>query len=113
MKKRLLIKSVAINDISDRHISIEEMEKAFEEGFKKGLNIEFKPLTLSDEQIKEVKELEEKYRSDEWLYKNKNHRMANIWSSYDFYFLFLFYIFLLFYIYVDLQLRKRNSILNK
>ena len=49
------------------------MEKAFEEGFKKGLNIEFKPLTLSDEQIKEVKELEEKYRSDEWLYKNKNH----------------------------------------
>ena len=47
------------------------MEKAFEEGFKKGLNIEFKPLTLSDEQIKEVKELEEKYRSDEWLYKIK------------------------------------------
>ena len=69
------------------------MEKAFEEGFKKGLNIEFKPLTLSDEQIKEVKELEEKYRSDEWLYKNKNHRMANIWSSYDFFlFLFSFYI---------------------
>ena len=56
----------------------------------KGLNIEFKPLTLSDEQIKEVKELEEKYRSDEWLYKNKNHRMANIWSSYDFYFSFIF-----------------------
>ena len=79
----------------------------------KGLNIEFKPLTLSDEQIKEVKELEEKYRSDEWLYKNKNHRMANIWSSYDFLFYFSFYIFCLFYIYVDLQLRKRNSILNK
>ena len=36
MKKRLLIKSEAINDISDRHISIEEMEKAFEEGFKRG-----------------------------------------------------------------------------
>ena len=60
MKKRLLIKSVAINDISDRHISIEEMEKAFEEGFKKGLNIEFKPLTLSDEQIKEVKRIRRK-----------------------------------------------------
>ena len=82
------------------------MEKAFEEGFKKGLNIEFKPLTLSDEQIKEVKELEEKYRSDEWLYKNKNHRMANIWSSYDFYFYFSFIFSSLFYIYVDLQLRK-------
>lgn len=69
MKKAFVDKAVAINDISDRHISIDEMEKAFEEGFKKGLNIEFKPLTLSDEQIKEVKELEEKYRSDEWLYK--------------------------------------------
>lgn len=69
IKKAFVDKAVAINDISDRHISIEEMEKAFEEGFKKGLNIEFKPLTLSDEQIKEVKELEEKYRSDEWLYK--------------------------------------------
>ena len=69
MKKAFVDKAVAINDIADRHISIEEMEKAFEEGFKKGLNIEFKPLTLSDEQIKEVKELEEKYRSDEWLYK--------------------------------------------
>ena len=69
MKKAFVDKAVAINDISDRHISIEEMEKAFEEGFKKGLNIEFKPLTLSDDQIKEVKELEEKYRSDEWLYK--------------------------------------------
>ena len=89
MKKAFVDKAVAINDISDRHISIEEMEKAFEEGFKKGLNIEFKPLTLSDEQIK-VKELEEKYRSDEWLYKNKNHRMANIWSSYDFIFYFSF-----------------------
>ena len=69
MKKAFVDKAVAINDIVDRHISIEEMEKAFEEGFKKGLNIEFKPLTLTDDQIKEVKELEEKYRSDEWLYK--------------------------------------------
>ena len=74
------------------------MEKAFEEGFKKGLNIEFKPLTLSDEQIKEVKELEEKYRSDEWLYKNKNHRMANIWSSYDFIYFFLYFLAALLYL---------------
>ncbi|PTK67396.1 lipoate--protein ligase family protein [Staphylococcus borealis] len=69
MKKAFVAKAVAINDIADRHITIEEMEKAFEEGFKKGLNIEFKPLILSDKQMEEVKELEEKYRSDEWLYK--------------------------------------------
>lgn len=45
------------------------MEKAFEEGFKKGLNIEFKPLSLTENQLAEVKVLEEKYRSEEWLYK--------------------------------------------
>lgn len=69
MKKAFVDKAVAINDISDRHISIEEMEKAFEEGFKKGLNIEFKPLSLTENQLTEVKVLEEKYRSEEWLYK--------------------------------------------
>ncbi|WP_154837613.1 biotin/lipoate A/B protein ligase family protein [Staphylococcus sp. Marseille-Q1834] len=69
MKKAFVDKAVAINDISDRRITIEEMEKAFEEGFKKGLDIDFKPLTLTDAQLAEVKELEEKYRSDEWLYK--------------------------------------------
>ncbi|MDS3924405.1 lipoate--protein ligase family protein [Staphylococcus hominis] len=69
MKKAFVDKAVAINDISDRHISIEEMEKAFEEGFKKGLNIEFKPLSLTENQLAELKVLEEKYRSEEWLYK--------------------------------------------
>lgn len=69
MKKAFVDKAVAINDISDRHISIEEMEKAFEEGFKKGLNIEFKPLSLTENQLAEVKVLEEKYGSEEWLYK--------------------------------------------
>ena len=107
MKKAFVDKAVAINDISDRHISIEEMEKAFEEGFKKGLNIEFKPLTLSDEQIKEVKELEEKYRSDEWLYKIKIIGWLIFGHPMIFLFSISFYIFLLlFYIYVDLQLRK-------
>ena len=69
MKKAFVDKAVAINDNSDRHITIEEIEKAFEEGFKKGLNIDFKPLILSDTQLQEVKDLEDKYRSDEWLYK--------------------------------------------
>ena len=45
------------------------MEKAFEEGFKTGLNIEFKPLELSEQQLAEVKELEEKYRSDDWMFR--------------------------------------------
>ena len=101
MKKAFVDKAVAINDISDRHISIEEMEKAFEEGFKKGLNIEFKPLTLSDEQIKEVKELEEKYRSDEWLYKKK----IIGWLIFGHPMIFLFSISLLYFLAALLYLR--------
>lgn len=45
------------------------MEEAFEEGFKKGLNIQLKPLELTESQLAEVNELTEKYRSDEWTYR--------------------------------------------
>ena len=46
MKEAFVEKAVAINDISDTHITIEEMKVAFEKGFKTGLNIELKPLQL-------------------------------------------------------------------
>lgn len=69
MKEAFVEKAVAINDISDTHITLSEMEKAFEEGFKTGFNIEFKPLELSEQQLAEVKELEEKYRSDDWMFR--------------------------------------------
>ena len=55
MKEAFVEKAVAINDISEKHITLEEMEQAFEEGFKTGLNIDFKPLKLSDQQMAEVK----------------------------------------------------------
>ena len=69
MKEAFVDKAVAINDISEQHITLNEMEKAFEDGFKKGLQIEFKPLTLTDAQLEEVKALEEKFRSDDWTYR--------------------------------------------
>ena len=69
MKEAFVDKAVAINDISEKHITLNEMEDAFKENFKEGLQIEFKPLTLTDEQMNEVKELEEKFRSDEWTYR--------------------------------------------
>lgn len=69
MKHAFVDKAVAINDISDKTISIEEMEVAFEKGFQKGLNINFKPLELTKEQQAEVKELAEKYKSEEWTYR--------------------------------------------
>lgn len=69
MKEAFVEKAVAINDISDKHITISQMEEAFEKGFKRGLNIELKPLELTEEQLAEVEELTEKYRSDEWMFR--------------------------------------------
>lgn len=69
MKENFVQKAVAINDISNQHITLNEMENAFEAGFKKGLNIDFKPLELTEKQLEEVQELEDKYRSEAWLYR--------------------------------------------
>lgn len=69
MKENFVQKAVAINDISNQHITLNEMENAFEAGFKKGLNIDFKPLELTEKQLEEVQELEDKYRSVAWMYR--------------------------------------------
>ena len=69
MKENFVQKAVAINDISNQHITLDEMENAFKSGFKKGLNIDFKPLELTEKQKEEVQELEEKYRSEAWMYR--------------------------------------------
>lgn len=69
MKENFVQKAGAINDISNQHITLNEMENAFESGFKKGLNIDFKPLELTEKQKEEVQELEEKYRSEAWMYR--------------------------------------------
>ncbi|MFO3688327.1 biotin/lipoate A/B protein ligase family protein [Staphylococcus felis] len=69
MKDAFVEKAIAINDLSDKHITLSEMENAFKKGFAKGLNINFKPLELTKAQQQEVHELEKKYRSDEFLYR--------------------------------------------
>ena len=69
MKENFVQKAVAINDISNQHRTLNEMENAFEAGFKKGLNIDFKPLELTEKQLEEVQELEDKYRSEAWMYR--------------------------------------------
>ncbi|MBZ8175786.1 lipoate--protein ligase family protein [Staphylococcus delphini] len=69
MKEAFVEKAVAINDLSDETITLAQMEVAFKEGFKKALDIEFKPLELTVAQQEEVKALEEKYRSDAFLYR--------------------------------------------
>ncbi|EGQ0302252.1 lipoate--protein ligase family protein [Staphylococcus pseudintermedius] len=69
MKEAFVVKAVAINDLSNETITLAQMEVAFKEGFKKALDIEFKPLELTVAQQDEVKALEEKYRSEAFLYR--------------------------------------------
>ncbi len=69
MKEAFVEKAVAINDLSNETITLVQMEVAFKEGFKKALDIEFKPLELTVAQQDEVKALEEKYRSEAFLYR--------------------------------------------
>ncbi|UXS28227.1 lipoate--protein ligase family protein [Staphylococcus delphini] len=69
MKEAFVEKAVAINDLSDETVTLAQMEEAFKEGFKKALDIEFKPLELTAAQLEEVKALEEKYRSEAFLYR--------------------------------------------
>ncbi|ELJ9264608.1 lipoate--protein ligase family protein [Staphylococcus pseudintermedius] len=69
MKEAFVEKAVAINDLSNETITLAQMEVAFKEGFKKVLDIEFKPLELTVAQQDEVKALEEKYRSEAFLYR--------------------------------------------
>lgn len=69
MKEAFVEKAVAINDLSNETITLSQMEVAFKEGFKKALDIEFKPLELTVAQQDEVKALEEKYRSEAFLYR--------------------------------------------
>lgn len=69
MKDAFVEKAIAINDLSDKHVTLSEMEDAFKKGFAKGLNVNFKPLELTKAQQQEVHELEKKYRSDEFLYR--------------------------------------------
>lgn len=60
-------KAVAINDLSERIIHLDEVKVAFQKGFVEGLQIELQPYELSDSQLNEIKQLsKEKYENDEW-----------------------------------------------
>ncbi|KAA1040119.1 lipoate--protein ligase family protein [Macrococcus equipercicus] len=69
MKDAFHDKAVAINELTDKEVTIEEMEDAFYRGFQQGLNIQLIPYELTAEQLAEVHELSKKYMSDDWTYR--------------------------------------------
>ena len=70
MKSMFSSKAVAINELTDRTFTIEQLTEAFRVGFEKGMEIELVPYELTEEQREEVERLaKEKYESDEWNYR--------------------------------------------
>ncbi|MCP8967079.1 lipoate--protein ligase family protein [Ectobacillus ponti] len=70
MKSMFSSKAVAINELTDRTFTMEQLIEAFHAGFEKGLGVELVPYELTAEQQAEVEVLaKSKYESDEWNYK--------------------------------------------
>ncbi|MGM7701945.1 lipoate--protein ligase family protein [Pseudalkalibacillus sp. Hm43] len=70
MQKAFSKKAVAINDLRQEKVTIEESKKAFKQGFADGLDVELVPLELNDEQKRYIDEIiERRYANDEWTYR--------------------------------------------
>lgn len=70
MQQAFKKKAVAIRELTDKQLNIEQMKEAFRNGFEKGLDIELKSFHLSSEQEEEVAALvESKYGTAKWNYK--------------------------------------------
>ena len=69
MYESLPQRAVAIDQLTERDIPIDELVRAFSKGFEKALHITLQPYTLTKEQEEEVHQLmEEKYANDAWNY---------------------------------------------
>lgn len=70
VRKGLPEKAVAINRLREKPVTVEECIVAFKHGFERGLDIEFQPYSLTNEQFNYVKELEaRRYANNEWTYR--------------------------------------------
>ncbi|MCF6408419.1 lipoate--protein ligase family protein [Pseudalkalibacillus salsuginis] len=70
MQKAFSKKAVAINDLRTERVTIEESKKAFKNGFEEGLDIEFIPLELTEEQNQYIDEIiKRRYANDEWTFR--------------------------------------------
>lgn len=68
-KQRMManFKAVAINDLSEKRFTVEEIKPAFKQGFEDGLQVELQDYTLTEAQHEEIVHLcKEKYENDDW-----------------------------------------------
>lgn len=78
-REKFYKRAVAINDITGKTHSYEEVKQAFLRGFEQGLSIQLQPYELSKEQWDYINYLSEtKYRTKEWnLYRKTSTRSGS------------------------------------
>ncbi|RSL34544.1 lipoate--protein ligase family protein [Salibacterium salarium] len=70
MQKGFKNKAVAINELTSSPVSMREVSEAFHKGFADGLDVDWQPYTLTEEEDQLVRQLaQQKYESDEWNYR--------------------------------------------
>ncbi|MCF6137873.1 lipoate--protein ligase family protein [Pseudalkalibacillus berkeleyi] len=70
MQKAFSKKAVAINELRAERVTIEESKIAFKRSFAEGLDVEFIPLELTEEQKQYVDQIvDRRYANDEWTYR--------------------------------------------
>ena len=70
MQKSFKEKAVAINNLTDKRITIDMAKDAFKKGFADGLGIELEDYQLSLEELDYVNKIaKEKYESDDWNFR--------------------------------------------
>ncbi|OEF98895.1 octanoyltransferase [Vulcanibacillus modesticaldus] len=75
LQKNFKNKAIAINDVANKKVTIDEVRNAFYRGFEIGLNIRFEPYELTEKEKAFVEELaKEKYESYDWTYLKSNRR---------------------------------------
>ncbi|EIT84510.1 lipoate-protein ligase A [Fictibacillus macauensis ZFHKF-1] len=70
MQRAFSSKAVAMNDLRETPVTMDEAKVAFHKGFEEGLGLTLQPYTLSEEQQREVEEIAaSRYRSKEWTFR--------------------------------------------
>jgi lipoyl(octanoyl) transferase len=70
MQRAFKNKAVAINELTNNPVTLEQAKVAFKKGFEDGLNIELQPYELTAEELEYVNKIaKERYENDEWNFK--------------------------------------------
>ena len=69
MKSEFKSKAVAINDLTDKQFTVDDLYVAFKKGFETGLNMHTTEYRLTEKDKEELEILIENYKSDEWNFK--------------------------------------------